>query len=136
MRIFSSNVPTLTLVDLPGLTSVACKDKGQPANIKRTNRRISHVIYKNPRSLILGVMAASDDLETDMALELIKRYEPKGDRTIGIITKIDLMNRGSDVNHYLEGRISNDLKLKYGYFAIKNRSLEERLRRTLWILLR
>ena len=127
MRIFSSNVPTLTLVDLPGLTSVACKDKGQPANIKEQIIELATSYIKNPRSLILGVMAARDDLETDMALELIKRHEPSGDRTIGIITKIDLMNRGSDVNHYLEGRISNDLKLKYGYFALKNRSLEERI---------
>lgn len=130
MRIFSPNVPTLTLVDLPGLTSVACRDRGQPADIKEQIIDLASLYIRDPRYLILGVMAARDDLETDMALELIKRYEPEGDRTIGIITKIDLMNRGSDVNHYLEGSISSDLGLKYGYFAIKNRSLEERERMT------
>lgn len=128
MRIYSPNVPTLTLVDLPGLTSVACKDRGQPSDIKDQIINLASSYIENPRTLILCVMAARDDLETDMALELIKRYEPEGDRTIGVITKVDLMNRGSDVNHYLEGRISRDLGLKYGYFAIKNRSLEERER--------
>ncbi len=117
MRIYSPNVPTLTLVDLPGLTSVACKDRGQPSDIKEQIINLASSYIENPRTLILCVMAARDDLETDMALELIKRYEPEGDRTIGVITKVDLMNRGADVNHYLEGRISRDLGLKYGYFT-------------------
>ena len=130
MRIFSPNVPTLTLIDLPGLTSVACKDKGQPQDIKKQIIDLASSYIKNPKTLILAVMAARDDLETDMALELIKHYEPNGDRTIGIITKIDLMNKGSDVSHYLDNRISKDLQLKYGYFAIKNRSLEERISNT------
>ena len=130
MRIFSPNVPTLTLIDLPGLTSVACKDKGQPHDIKKQIIDLASSYIKNPKTLILAVMAARDDLETDMALELIKQYEPNGDRTIGIITKIDLMNKGSDVSHYLDNRISKDLQLKYGYFAIKNRSLEERISHT------
>ena len=130
MRIFSPNVPTLTLIDLPGLTSVACKDKGQPHDIKKQIIDLASSYIKNPKTLILAVMAARDDLETDMALELIKQYEPNGDRTIGIITKIDLMNKGSDVSQYLDNRISKDLQLKYGYFAIKNRSLEERISHT------
>ena len=126
MRIYSPLVPTLTLIDLPGLTSVACKDKGQPADIKAQIAKLATSYIKDKDTLILGVMAARDDLETDMALELIKKYEPEGDRTIGLITKIDLMNSGADVSHYLEGRISRDLCLKYGYFALKNRSPEER----------
>ena len=72
MRIFSPLVPTLTLIDLPGLTSVACKDKGQPADIKVQIAELAASYIKDKDTLILGVMAARDDLETDMALELIK----------------------------------------------------------------
>ena len=64
----------------------------------------------------MGVLPARCDIEVDSALELIKQYDPKGERTIGILTKIDLMNENSDISNYLTNDISNDLKLHYGYF--------------------
>ena len=50
MRIFSPNVPTLTLIDLPGLTSVACKDKGQPQDIKKQIIDLASSYIKNPKT--------------------------------------------------------------------------------------
>ena len=75
-------------------------------------------------------MAARSDLETDMGLDLIKKYDPEGTRTIGVISKVDLMNKGSDVCDYLNNNISKDLQLNYGYYAIKNRDLTERAKFT------
>ena len=67
-------------------------------------------------------MAARPDLEADMGLDLIKECDPEGSRTIGIITKVDLMNSENDISHYIKNNISKDLQLNYGYYAIKNRS--------------
>ena len=53
MRIYSPNVPTLTLIDLPGLTSVACKDKGQPADIKKQINDLASKYIRDKKSLIL-----------------------------------------------------------------------------------
>ena len=130
IRVYSPNVPNLTLIDLPGLTMVACKDKGQPENIKQQIRALVGKYIKSPQTIILAVMAARSDLETDMGLDLIKKYDPEGNRTIGVISKVDLMNKGSDVCDYLNNNISKDLQLNYGYYAIKNRDLTERAKFT------
>ena len=97
IRVYSPNVPNLSLIDLPGLTMVACKDKGQPEDIKEQIRALVGKYIKTPQTIILAVMAARSDLETDMGLDLIKKYDPSGIRTIGVISKVDLMNKGSDV---------------------------------------
>ena len=67
-------------------------------------------------------MPARTDIEADIALDLIKEYDPRGERTVGILTKIDLMNEGTDITHLLDNKVSKDLQLNYGYFGIRNRN--------------
>ena len=125
LKIFHPNIPNLSLIDLPGLTMVACTDQGQPKNIKELIRNMIVEYIKKERTLILCVMPARTDLEADPALDLVKEFDPEGKRTIGILTKIDLMNENTDVSRYLSGNISKDLQLGYGYYAVKNRSPSE-----------
>ena len=125
IKITSSDVPNLTLIDLPGLVMVACTDQGQPEDIKdQIKDLIKHYIIQE-NTIIMGIMPARCDIEVDSALELIKQYDKNGSRTIGIMTKIDLMNENTDIGNYLKNEISNDLKLNYGYFAIKNKNNNE-----------
>jgi len=125
LNIFSAFVPNLSLIDLPGLTMVACEDKGQPADIKERieNLAISYISQK--QSIIVSVMQARSDLETDLGLALVKRYDKLGERTIGVITKPDLMNYDSHVGDYLLNKISKNLMLNYGYYVVKNRNDKE-----------
>ena len=71
------------------------------------------------------------DLETDMALDLLQQCDGACDRTLGVLTKIDLMNQDSTILPYLENKVSKDLQLGYGYFAVKNRSSQEKRTQTL-----
>ena len=130
MKFYSPNVPNLSLIDLPGLTMVACTDKGQPKDIKDQIRALVSKYIEPEKSLVLAVMSARTDLETDMALDLIKEYDPKGERTIGVLTKVDLMNTESDISDYLYNNVSIDLRLKYGYYAVRNRSNSEMIAMT------
>ena len=125
LRIHSPNVPELTLVDLPGLTMVACTDQGQPADIKQQISTLIGKYLENSRTIVMAVMPARCDLEADAALELIKQYDSSGDRSVGVLTKVDLMNEGTDISEYLSGKMSRDLAMKYGYFAVRNRTREE-----------
>ena len=125
LRIVSPNVPNLSLVDLPGLTMVACTDKGQPKDIKDQIRKMIGEYIESKKTIILAVMPARTDIEADIALDLIKDYDPNGERTIGILTKLDLMNEGTNISKLLENNVSVDLQLKYGYYGIKNRSKKE-----------
>ena len=126
LRITGPNVPTMTLVDLPGLTMVAREDDGQPADIKQQIRKLVVDFISEPNTIIMCCMAARSDLETDMALDLVKEIDQEGKRTIGILTKVDLMNRDSNVTDYLTNRCSKNLKLKYQYYAVRNKTSQER----------
>jgi replication fork clamp-binding protein CrfC len=126
IKIYSPYVPDLSLVDLPGLTMVACTDKGQPADIKKQIRDLVSSYISQERTIILAVMQARPDLEVDMALELAKEHDPEGKRTMGILTKIDLMNKDTDISDYLQDlAISRSLHLHYGYYAVINRTSAE-----------
>lgn len=120
LTIHSPNVPNLTLVDLPGLTKIACTDKGQPKDIKQQIRTLISSYITDKESIILAVIPAREDVEVDTALEFAKEHDPDGDRICGILTKIDLMNKDNHVQKYLNDNVSVDLRLGYGYFAVNN----------------
>lgn len=122
LRIYSPDIPNLSMVDLPGLTMVACTDKGQPKDIKDRIRNLVGKYINNKESIIMAVMPARTDIEADIALDLIKEHDPRCERTVGILTKLDLMNEGTDITDLLENKISKDLQLGYGYYGIKNRN--------------
>lgn len=125
LKIYAPHIPNLTMVDLPGMVMVARTDKGQPADIKNKINGLISSYIEEPKTIILAVMPARTDIEADIAMELIKRHDPEGKRTIGILTKVDLMNVNTDISDYLQGNVSRDLQLKYGYYAVRNRAPEE-----------
>ena len=126
IKLYSPHVSNLNFVDLPGLTMMACTDKGQPKDIKDQIRNLLIKYIKPKNNLILCIMPAREDLETDMALDLVKQFDTQGTRTLRCINKIDLMNKNSNIcNYLLNNNISKDLQLDYGYYAIKNNSLTE-----------
>lgn len=124
IKIKSPNVPPLSIIDLPGMTHIALTDKGQPEDIKDNIENMLIKYIKNPRTIILAIIPATIDVESDMGLGLIKKYDPEFKRTIGVITKIDML-KDSNVIPYLSNNISKNLQLNYGYFAVRNRSTEE-----------
>ncbi|XP_073526511.1 uncharacterized protein [Phyllobates terribilis] len=120
LTIYSPNVLDITLVDLPGITRVPVGD--QPSDIEA---RIRTVIlnYIKPRScLILAVTPANSDLANSDALQIAGNVDPDGSRTIGVITKLDIMDRGTDARNYLLGKV---IPLRLGYIGVVNRSQED-----------
>ncbi|PWW72791.1 hypothetical protein C7212DRAFT_354378 [Tuber magnatum] len=116
LRIYSPNVLTLTLVDLPGITRVPVGD--QPKDIERQIKDmiLKHITKSN--SIILAVTAANTDLANSDGLKMAREVDPEGQRTIGVLTKIDLMDQGTDVVDILAGRI---IPLRLGYVPVVNR---------------
>ena len=47
-------------------------------------------------ALILALTAANTDLANSDALQIAREVDPEGNRTIGVVTKIDLMDEGTD----------------------------------------
>ena len=119
IRISSNQMPNLTIIDLPGMISLHQSDKGQSESIVDDIKELikHYIIQKN--TIILAIMPARVDLETDHSLAFIKQYDSNFERTVGILTKVDLMNEKSDICDYLSDNISKSLQLGYGYFGIK-----------------
>ena len=116
LRIYSPNVLTLTLVDLPGLTKVPVGD--QPRDIEKQIRDMVMKQISKPNAIILAVTAANTDLANSDGLKLAREVDPEGQRTIGVLTKVDLMDDGTDVVDILAGRI---IPLRLGYVPVVNR---------------
>ncbi|KAJ5134801.1 Vacuolar protein sorting-associated protein 1 [Penicillium atrosanguineum] len=82
-----------------------------------TSRRISSYISK-PNAIILAVTSANQDLANSDGLKLAREVDPEGQRTIGVLSKVDLMDDGTDVVDILAGRI---IPLRLGYVPVVNR---------------
>jgi replication fork clamp-binding protein CrfC len=117
LNIYSPQVLNLTLVDLPGMTRVPVGD--QPSDIELQIRNMIMIYIKNPNSIIVAVSAANTDLANSDALQLAREVDPDAERTIGVITKIDIMDKGTDALEVLEGKV---IPLKLGFVGIINRS--------------
>ncbi|KAM9358544.1 dynamin 3a [Symphorus nematophorus] len=120
LRIYSPQVLNLTLVDLPGITKVPVGD--QPTDIEYQIRDMIMQFICKENCLILAVTPANTDLANSDALKLAKDVDPQGQRTIGVITKLDLMDEGTDAREILENRL---LPLRRGYIGVVNRSQKD-----------
>lgn len=116
LKIVSPNVLDLTMVDLPGITKVAVGD--QPEDIEYRVREMCLKYVRNPRSIILAVTAANTDIANSDSLKMAKQVDPEGKRTLGVLTKLDLMDRGVDALDALAGRV---IPLQLGYVGVVNR---------------
>ncbi|PON71815.1 Dynamin superfamily [Parasponia andersonii] len=120
LKIFSPNVLDITLVDLPGITKVPVGD--QPSDIEARIRTMIMSYIKIDTCLILAVTPANSDLANSDALQIAGNADPDGLRTIGVITKLDIMDRGTDARNLLLGKV---IPLKLGYIGVVNRSQED-----------
>ncbi|GAA5879536.1 hypothetical protein JCM16303_003240 [Sporobolomyces ruberrimus] len=88
LRIHSPHVPDLSLVDLPGYVQIASMD--QPEELKEKISKLCDKYIRSP-NIILAVCAADVDLANSPALRAAKKVDPLGMRTIGVVTKMDLV---------------------------------------------
>lgn len=103
LRIVSPSVLTMTLVDLPGLTRVPVGD--QPADIEKQVRRLILKYISAPQCIILAVSPSNQDLASSDALELARSVDPDGLRTVGVLTKLDIMDRGTNAVRMLRNEV-------------------------------
>ncbi|XP_041826443.1 dynamin-1a isoform X4 [Melanotaenia boesemani] len=120
LRVYSPHVLNLTLVDLPGMTKVPVGD--QPTDIEFQIKDMLMQFVTKENCLMLAVSPANSDLANSDALKIAKEVDPQGMRTIGVITKLDLMDEGTDAKDILENKL---LPLRRGYIGVVNRSQKD-----------
>ncbi|XP_035283112.1 dynamin-1-like protein isoform X4 [Anguilla anguilla] len=117
LKIFSPHVVNLTLVDLPGITKVPVGDQPKDIEIQIRELILKHI--SNPNCIILAVTAANTDMATSEALKVAREVDPDGRRTLAVVTKLDLMDAGTDAMDVLMGRV---IPVKLGLIGVVNRS--------------
>ena len=122
LNVYSQTCPDLTLVDLPGVTRVPIQ--GQPKNIEEITKNMAIRYIEDPLTIILCVIAANSDIATSDGLKLAKEIDTTGSRTLGVLTKLDIMDAGTDARKAL---MNEEIPLKLGYVGVKNRSKQDLL---------
>jgi GTPase SAR1 family protein len=110
----------LTIVDLPGLISVPNEEQSDE-DVEMVHRLVESYLQSS-RTIILAVVQAGNDIANQPILRKAREFDPNGLRTVGIITKPDLINDGTE---YQIARLVNNegnVKLKLGFFILKNPS--------------
>ncbi|RYQ88142.1 hypothetical protein Ahy_B09g095529 isoform P [Arachis hypogaea] len=117
LSIYSPKVVNLTLVDLPGLTKVAVE--GQQESIVQDIENMVRSYIEKPNCIILAISPANQDIATSDAIKIAREVDPSGERTFGVLTKLDLMDKGTNALDVLEGR---SYRLQHPWVGIVNRS--------------
>ncbi|CAM4411867.1 interferon-induced GTP-binding protein Mx1-like [Lepidochelys kempii] len=122
LEISSPNVPDLTLIDLPGIARVAVGN--QPQDIGEQIKKLIKKFIAKQETINLVVVPSNVDIATTEALKMAQEVDPDGDRTLGILTKPDLVDRGteSSVVDIVRNLV---IHLRKGYRIVKCRGQQD-----------
>lgn len=114
----------LSVIDVPGIFRTITEGMTTEED-KSMVKGMVHRYIENPRTIILAVVPANVDIATTEILDIAPKVDQPGQRTLGILTKLDLVEDGAeqDVLDLMRGK---KMKLKLGFVAVRNRGQKER----------
>ncbi|XP_059414810.1 interferon-induced GTP-binding protein MxE-like [Carassius carassius] len=119
LEIQSCDVPDLTLIDLPGIARVPTGN--QPKDIDKQIKDLIEKFIQRQETISLVVVPANVDIATTEALQMASKVDSTGERTLGVLTKPDLVDKGMEET--VVKTVNNDvIELKKGYMIVKCRS--------------
>ncbi|XP_017349396.3 interferon-induced GTP-binding protein Mx1-like isoform X1 [Ictalurus punctatus] len=122
LEVTSTNAPDLTFIDLPGIVRVPVK--GQPEDIEEQIKSLMKKFITKQDTIILVVVPCNVDITTTEALKMAQKIDLLGERTIGILTKPDLVEKGKEDE--VVSVINNDIIfLTKGYTVVRCQGQQE-----------
>uniref|UniRef100_A0A2S2NYC0 Dynamin-1-like protein n=1 Tax=Schizaphis graminum TaxID=13262 RepID=A0A2S2NYC0_SCHGA len=112
----------LTFVDLPGITKVPVGD--QPEDIDEQIQELILKYVQQENSIILAVVTANTDPSTSESLKIARKMDPDGVRTIAVVTKLDLIDKGT-IQDTTELLCGHKIPVKLGIIGVVNRSQKD-----------
>ncbi|XP_040842576.1 interferon-induced GTP-binding protein Mx2-like [Ochotona curzoniae] len=122
LEITSGEVPDLTLIDLPGIARLPVGN--QPQDIGKQIKALIRKYIQRQETINLVVVPCNVDIATTEALSMAREVDPDGDRTIGVLTKPDLVDRGTETG-ILQVMQNLTYHLKKGYMMVRCRAQQE-----------
>jgi hypothetical protein len=125
VELYGPDQPHLTMVDLPGLFQVG--NSKQSLEDASTVRKMVRGYMRRRRSIILAVVSAKSDFALQEVTQIARELDPNGTRTLGLITKPDTLDAGSDSEiSYVKLAQNKDVVFRLGWHVLKNRSYDMR----------
>uniref|UniRef100_A0A671T1W8 Interferon-induced GTP-binding protein Mx2-like n=1 Tax=Sinocyclocheilus anshuiensis TaxID=1608454 RepID=A0A671T1W8_9TELE len=122
LEIMSPDVCDLTLIDLPGIARVPVN--GQPQDIGNQIKRLIRKYIEKQETINMVVCPCNTDIATTEALKIAQEVDPDGKRTIAILTKPDLIDRGTETR-ILDIVHNKVIPLRKGYIMVKCRGQQQ-----------
>lgn len=120
IKVRGNTALNLTIVDLPGIIQVP-NDEQDDDDVDTVHALVDSYIT-NPRTIVLAVVQAGNDISNQPIIKKSRKFDKEGERTIGVITKPDLINDGTQTRITALSRNEDTTKLKLGFFMVKNPS--------------
>jgi hypothetical protein len=113
----------LSVIDVPGIFKKTTEGVTTKADMAMVNGMVESYV-SNPRSIILAVVPANVDIATQEILDIAEHHDPEGQRTLGVLTKPDLVDEGAerDILDLLKGQKH---KLALGWCVLRNLGQKE-----------
>lgn len=119
LEMCAPSLPLLTVVDLPGLIT---HDVDRSEENKKTIDDLANAYMKSSQTIILAIVGSNADCALQRVLERAKHFDPRGNRTIGVLTKPDLAPTTELENEFiaLVNNQATDAQFKLGWFVLRN----------------
>lgn len=85
----------LSVIDVPGIFRNTTVGQTKDADMEIVRNMVNKYM-KNPRSIILAVIPANVDIATQEILKMAEKCDTEGLRTLGVLTKPDLVDKGAE----------------------------------------
>ncbi|KAJ5898556.1 hypothetical protein N7504_008844 [Penicillium tannophilum] len=119
VNVYKHDQAHFSVVDIPGLIS------GGSRADQKLSESLARQCMSNPRAIVLAVMPAVDDIHNQAVLRLAREEGAMG-RTIGVITKCDMLQKHDEPKTIeLLKNQNSEFRLDLGWFAVRNRTTEE-----------
>lgn len=117
INIYSPNLPSITIIDLPPIIKKYYNSSYDKT--EEISQKLAYNYIKNESTIILCIIPSNSDYETNYGLTMAKEIDIGGKRTLGIVTKIDIMDLGKNCSQLL---LNQEIPLNFGYVGVLNRS--------------
>jgi hypothetical protein len=124
IEVFGPKEDLLTVIDVPGIFRAVIDGVTTNDDIQLVRGMVNSYI-KAPRTIILAVIPCNVDAATQEILSLAKAVDPAGERTLGVLTKPDLVKERSAQTSVCNLILGKRLPLTLGYYVVRNRGADE-----------
>lgn len=114
----------LSIIDVPGIFRTPTYGVTTKEDMTLVQSMVKSYI-KDSRTIILAVIPAPVDIATQEILSMAEEVDPRGQRTLGVLTKPDLVDRGGE-EHVMDLVRGIKNKLNLGYCMVRNRGQQDK----------